>query len=230
MTKTIKELNTRVEQLAELFEKGFQELKSFHNHESDCNAQVDSTKCNLDNKLKNFEELITSSLQIIKSDIIKMKKEMEEHSHSTKRLELKRNLNILIIHGVKENKSDIYEDIINLFTRNFNFAVKKADINMCYRLGQKGNDKKPRPIVVDFIHRWVRDQIFFSKKKLIGTKMMITEMLTPNTVALFKEIRQVMGKAAWTMNGLIVVLHNERKITIKSESDWLKMKNEIVNT
>lgn len=230
MTKTIKELNTRVEQLAELFEKGFNELKSCHTQDSDSDAQVDKTKCQLDNKLKNFEELITSSLQNIKSDIIKMKKEMEEQVHSINRLELKRNQNILIIHGVKENNSDLYEDIINLFSMNFNITVKKADLNVCYRLGQKADGKKPRPIVVDFIHRWARDQIFFSKKKLKGTKMIITEMLTHKILALFKEVNQVMGNSAWTMNGLIIVLHNGRKIAIKSESHWLEIKNEIVGT
>ena len=159
-----------------------------------------------------------------------MKKEMEEQSHSINRLELKRNQNIIIIHGVKENNSDIYENVINLFSMNFNITVKKADLNMCYRLGQKANSKKPRPIVVDFIHRWTRDQIFFSKKKLKGTKMIITEMLTYKILALFKEINQVMGNSAWTMNGLIIVLHNGRKITIKSESDWLKIKNEFLST
>ena len=222
----LKELNARVEELAGHFEKGFSELKTAVNVGTSSQDQV-SFKQDLNNKLLQFEQSIRSSLLQIKSDIDRLSNEVEIIKTKVSKFYVNKNNNAILIHGMEENNSDVYDAIIQLFAKNLNVEVKKHDINHCYRLGQKKDHKKCRPIVVEFVNRWIRDQLFYSKKKLKGSKIIITEMLTADVLALFKEVRVIMGNSAWSHGGTVFVLLNGKKTAVRSEDEWSGMKNVI---
>lgn len=228
MAKSLKELNTRVEQLATQFELGLNEFKKSLKPNISNNSGMDIPHGELINKFQNFEEIITSSLETIKNDLKVLEMEVTENSKNVNLLTLHKNKKMLIIHGVEETNSDLYEHVTKLFMSKFDIEVRKSDLNECYRLGHKkiGN-KKGRPIVVDFIHCWNRDQLFAVKKKLKGSNIFITEVLTPKIATLFKNIRAVMGIATWTRAGNIVVMVNQKKHIIKSQEEWLELKSNI---
>lgn len=223
----LKELNARVEQLAGHFEKGFNELKAAVNDDTASSEFQVSFKRELNNKLLQFEQSTRTSLREIKSDIDRLSNEVDNIKKKLSKFYVNKNNNTFVIHGMEEKNSDVYDDIIQLFAKNMNVEVKKHDIIHCYRLGQKKDNKKCRPIVVEFVYRWIRDQLFYSKKKLKGSKIIITEMLTADVLALFKEVRAIMGNSAWSQGGTVFVLLNGKKTAVRSEDEWSEMKNDI---
>ena len=147
--------------------------------------------------------------------------------NNTEKLTLNRNSNILLLHGIDEGSSNMYEVVQHLMLSKLNIDSEKRDFNHCYRLGQKMDGKKPRPIVVDFATRWMRDIVFYSKKKLKGTKLLITEMLTLKNLNVYKIIREIQKISCWTRNGRVICLYNGKKMVIDTEEEAIILKMEI---
>lgn len=219
---TIRDVNARVDKLTELFQNGLQEFKNeFLVSKSDIpSASGSDENSAFLNKFKAFEVSMIEELGRIKDDVAKLNEQITSLNKSKSNYELKRNYNFIIVHGLKENKTDIYEELLNLFSDKMGVNVKKSDINQCYRFGKSDTKKdKPRPVAVQFCQRWLRDSIFFNKKKLKGSRVMVTEMLTFDNLNLFKKCRELMGTSAWTFNGLIYVSSSDGRKLIKSEAD-----------
>lgn len=232
MAKNLKELNARVEELAVKFDKGMSDFKKTFMDSNVFAATVPSggelPKSDLESKFISFKRDILASLASLKDDISHLKQTQLENSVIINKVQMLHNSNNLIIHGITETPEvDIYNAVIDLFHNKLKVEVKKTDISNCYRLGPKNSNKKCRPIVVQFIHRWIRDLIYFSKKQLKGSKILITEMLSTNVIKLLKNIRGVMGNSVWTQGGIIYILHNNQKRRILSENAWLELQDEI---
>lgn len=93
MAKSLKELNTRVEQLATQFELGLNEFKKSLKPNLSNNSGMDIPHGELINKFQNFEEIITSSLETIKNDLKVLEMEVTENS---------KNVNLLTLHKNKK--------------------------------------------------------------------------------------------------------------------------------
>lgn len=224
--KQMKDLQSRVDELTAKFDAGIQDLKKICMEDCASSEQVNTLKRDLCSKFGDFEKSVTSSLQSVKNQVMDMQREIESQASKIDRIEREKNRNILLIHGVEEKNADIYEQILYLFTSSLNIDIKKSDINECYRMGQKNSSRsKPRPVVISFVNCWMRDHVFSSKRKLKGSKILITELLTVSTMSLFKDIRSAVGLSTWTIKGQIILLHNGRKIKIDSEEQWLEIKS-----
>ena len=82
----------------------------------------------------------------------------------------------------------------------------------------------PRPISAKLTRNDIREKAIKSRRKLKGTRMLISEKLTNTNQALPKSAKvHQKVKAAWTVNGKITVLirydNNECKQTIIYECD-----------
>lgn len=224
MAKNLKELNTRVEELAERFDKGFQELKSsllVEQKPTDSSIPESAVNCDITKKFKDFEFSMMESLNTIKNEIAISTQKAEENTKNITKLMNLRNSNVLIIHGIVEKPTnvDVYAEILSFLSERLEINITKTEVNRCYRLGQK-DIKKCRPVVVEFVNKWRRDDVYYSKKKLKGTRIIITEVLMPHMVKLFKQIRQMLGKAVWTQEGAIFIFQNNKKVEIHSEEEW----------
>ena len=83
------------------------------------------------------------------------------------------------------------------------------------------NNTRPRPIIVKFRSYETRRRVFSAKRKLKGSKVVVTENLTKRRSELYKKVRALSNvQCAWTIDGRIVCLpDNGRKETILHERD-----------
>lgn len=231
MAKNIKELNTRVDELAEQFQHGINEVKKLFKTSTEmtiAGLPQDKVESELSKRFIKFEEDINNSLYKIKNDIKELQANIEKSASNIEKLMVNQNNNMLLIHGIKEDNPNDYETVQNLLLNKFNIQSVKRDFNRCYRLGQKQSSKKPRPIVVYFASPWMRDSVFYSKKELKGTKLLITEMLTIKNLNIYKIIREIKGDIrCWTKYGRVMVLHRGKKIAVDAEEDAINLKMEI---
>jgi hypothetical protein len=130
--------------------------------------------------------------------------------------------------------------VIRFCKERLSVEVSPSDITSAYRMKENKSTKKdvPRPIMVTFGNRRVRDEIFRAKKTLKPSgdrrsrhddqPVYISEYLTPVANSMYFEARQrLKGKklhAAWTNNGRVYVKFvedsNERPTWIRSVRDF----------
>ncbi|KAG5891633.1 hypothetical protein JTB14_001803 [Gonioctena quinquepunctata] len=71
----------------------------------------------------------------------------------------------LVIYGLKEEDTDLYEEILSLLLTKLDLDVKETDV---FRLGRI-NAANKRPVVIGFISNKVRFEVLNGAKKLKGT-------------------------------------------------------------
>ena len=122
--------------------------------------------------------------------------------------------NCLAVHGIPETKEDSTDAVLHVFNGQLNYRS--------HRLGRfQPSSNKPRPVIVKFVSYATRRQVFSAKRRLRGSKIVITENLTKRRSDLLNRTRaQPDIKAAWTTDGRIVcLLENGEKRTIVTERD-----------
>lgn len=216
------EVNKRVNQLETEFSRRLSKFKE------ELLGQKPSDGANLDfedilNRFQQFEKTIMEEINTIKVDVSQKLSELEYSvDTNTQRAYNK----CLLIHGVSESE-EIYPAVLNLFSTKLKISIDKSVIADCYRLGKKdvGNKKQARPIVVEFVHKYERDNVFYKKRVLKGTKIVITELLTRMRLQILQKCQSVYKQQCWTSNGNIIVMDGEKKVFISNRSDMKKYLN-----
>lgn len=222
---TVKELSLRVDKLADEFQKGLQEFKKeFLSAKSVESSSASLTDSDFMVKFNKFEKFINDSICNLRSDVQEMKNDVSNLSRKQSNYELHRNSNFIIIHGLKNDNEDIYKSVLNLFSKMGN-PMNKNDLNHCFRLKSKKHTKtdKPRPIVVQFCCHWNRNLVFYNKKQLKGSSVLITEMLTNTNLVIYKRARELFGKSAWSSGGKVYVQSDGHKNEIKCLEDLAEL-------
>jgi len=104
-------------------------------------------------------------------------------------------------------------DLINKSITNIN--ITESEISVCHRIGRSVQvpgavgTTRHQPIVVRFTRRAVRNDILWQRKQLKGTRIFITEQLTPQRSLLLKRASELVAShkldAAWSHDGRILV-------------------------
>ena len=100
------------------------------------------------------------------------------------------------------------------------------DIDICHALPSK---KSKKPIIIKFVRRTIRNQVFARKKNLKSTdpnvKLLITESLTKRRLRLVEEARKVFQfRNMWTPNGTVYCSFKKHKHVIDDFSDIEKIR------
>ena len=135
--------------------------------------------------------------------------------------------NCLLFHGVPEAETDAdtTDSVISLCQGKLDVNVTRELVDRSHRLGQRhvgpSGDYKPRPIIVKFRSYETRSSVFSAKRRLKGTKFVVTENLTRRRNDLLKKVRLLDAvSCAWTTDGRIVCLLGDgRKVTVLHERD-----------
>lgn len=181
----------------------------------------------MDNLVEKITEKLEKSFKVrfdkqeekigmLEKDITTLKTEIEELKLEKDNMEQYNRRNNIRIFGVQEkNQENVLEVLQKLFTENLNSSVSTEDIEICHRVGTK-IEKKARPILVKFKENSTRNKIYYSKKALKGTKIVIREDLSKKRIGLVKTAVEEFGhKNVWTQNGRVYVFQNNRKHVIK---------------
>ena len=88
--------------------------------------------------------------------------------------------------------------------------------------------KKGTPVIVKFIRRTQKNEVYRKKRLLKGTKMIITESLTKRRLQLLEKARLEFKQCpVWSWKGEIFVFHNNKKKVIDDFIDITKIKSEL---
>src|SRR3989442_172767 len=128
----------------------------------------------------------------------------------------------------------MFTRLLDIVTKSFNTAmdritdsIESSDISILHRISRPqstSNSSRPRPVVVKFTRKSMRNDVLHHRKELKGKNISITEQLTsPRSSALKKANDLVIsGKlsAAWSQDGRILIkAHDNLMRQIASISD-----------
>lgn len=219
---TVKELSSKMDEISKSLYKDLNNIKE-EIHNSVSNGDLNKDKINILNRLDIFEKKANDEIKFLRNEIkslsLTTQKILEDADNS---VQLMHNRKILI-HGVDENGSNVYSDVLNAL-KDSNLNITKQDICNCYRLGKKLPNKK-RPVVLEFLYQWRRDEIFYAKSVLKGSSLLITEMLTRTNYRRFQECFKRFKKDCWTFYGKTIIKINDERVIICSDEQMKKVLN-----
>lgn len=201
---TIKELDARMNVLHSYFETELNKFRSEMNQAKTPEIAAEGGEVgfeSLKNRFIFFEATIKNEMEKLQGQVNKLQTEYVRTNIKLDGIIQHQHRGTLLIHGIEEKQSeDLYLEIKNILENKLDVRVNKQDIAVCYRYGRKLNTKarRCRPVAVEFVNRWKRDEVFWNKKRLKGTNLMCTEYLSPIRYSLFKTIKSRFGKNCWT--------------------------------
>ncbi|CAH0558770.1 unnamed protein product [Brassicogethes aeneus] len=221
MAKSVKELNDKVDGLMSKFQT---ELKSIR---EETNSKIVASNDHSENdilqgKIDAPEVKFLENMADIRKEILEFQRHMQaELKHVTDYL----NGHKIIIHGIVEEKHEnVMEVIINIINTKFELNLNKNDISECYRLGKKTSQKHHRPVIVAFVNKWKRNHVYVNKRKLKGSKVVVSEVLNKSQQELFKCVKEHINTnklqmSYWTSFGNVYIQCGDTKRRIYSKDD-----------
>ena len=185
--------NCEVKQLYESLTKALQEVKTVKFEIAEVKQQVAAfqTACN--------NELIGLKATIDGIDDRIQALEIAQRSHNIR------------VAGLPESENDLGK-FIQLVKERFDIDIQQNDISHHYRVGPLGCSVSPRHLVVSFVRRNQRNNIFKKKTKLRGFNIFLNEDLIPNASRLFAAARRLVQVhvvyRTWSFNGQIYIKAN----------------------
>lgn len=228
----VKELADRVNRLQEQLSEDItgikkcireQQISDSSDRKSEKGAKTSYNE-GLIEKLQKLESHFGNEIREIKVCIGKLEERATTIEKWQRKRELSENVNYILIHGIAEGSAGaLSECVIGFFKDQMKFEITTSDINKMYRIGRK-EDGKTRPIAVEFIHKWKRDKIYYTKKILKGSKIAVTEKLTKENMILYKELKKVVKDSCWSIDGVVYTSSAGRKVRIQTVQDIERLK------
>lgn len=210
------------------FQEGLDKLKQDYLRPKSSDA-VSEGESSFEIRFRNFETEIRASLEALRQDLKAINREIDNAKVKDDKAVRVNNLNKLIIRGLPEkDNATLLQEVCEVVNKQIGVKCENRDIKCCYRLGKPNKTARNtcRPIIVDFVCRWKRDEIFYAKKTLKGSSLVVCEVLTSAGFSLFQKIRKEFeAKNVWTNRGNIIVYTMNKKHYVNSEEDLLKLLN-----
>ena len=136
----------------------------------------------------------------------------------------------LLLHGIEENEDeDTNTVVVDTINNELGLGITGETLQRSHRLGPRDITRntrstrtRPRAIIFRFRDFSARQQVFYTKKKLKGKGMSISENLTKKRYALYKQALNKFGPGkVWTIEGRITTKVNRKTVVIRSEADLL---------
>ena len=128
--------------------------------------------------------------------------------------------NCLVLHGIPETAKEKTDDIvIDTVNSKLGLSLSTSDLDRSHRIGRLQKNarqpQRPRAIIVKFARYNTRAAVFRQKKKLKGTKIMLTESLTSYRIATLKKAKDYYGAHnVWTSDGEILTKVNDKVVNV----------------
>lgn len=170
--------------------------------------------------------ILETKIEAMGTQLKDVQTEKDELCLKLDQLEQEAKLSQLRLYGLPEDSSDIKSKVSGLVQEKFN--IPNINIERCYRIGKRKNSKSsnPRPIIIQFSSLSQRNLVFFGKKNLKNTKLVIVEELTQRRYNLLMLAKDKIGRdKVWTIEGKIFANINGNKTVLKTEEDIIRYGN-----
>lgn len=207
MSKNIKELDMKVNDLRNFFSDELNKFKSeitkVKSPAIDTEADDGSKLQMLINRFEFFKTTVDNRLKSIESQVDILRQSIENIDERLDTIVQHGNRNKVLIFGVQEQSGEKLQDrIVEIVNSKLSTTLQITDMDFCYRIGKK-TDKVARPVLVGFVNTWKRNDIFYSRKLFKGTKISISEVLSPVRLQTYKIVKQRFEKECWANRGKI---------------------------
>lgn len=203
--KDIESVRGEIRELTESFMKKIEELEG-RMFELECRAdKLEKDKQTISQKC----EKLSNQVQTQNTQIQQQAKELNDAQQYTRRWNLR-------VYKIQEtDNEECTKKVAKAITEKMGVKVSESDIEVAHRSGKKTGNK-PRPILVRFLNRAKRDEIFLNKAKLKNKGVVVGEDLTPaNYSILDQAFKHSATQSTWSNNGkLWAKLINGKKLQL----------------
>lgn len=135
--------------------------------------------------------------------------------------------NNLRLYGIPNKPGENTDELVmQVCKEKLNIDITSHDIDCSHRLNVSSQKSGPKPIIVKFVRRNIRNKISENKRKLAKTNIVIREDLTQRRAALLREVSLKFGKKqSWTLNGNVFSLVDGKKTVFSDIEDLLSYEN-----
>lgn len=171
-----------------------------------------------------FEATVSAEIQSLKKEVTSLKQQCDRINLTLDNCIQEANISKLLLYGVPERADENpLNDVIDTIKLKLKIPLNGEDLISCYRYGRKkSSGTADRPLLLHFADVRKRNEIFQSKKLFKGTKLAITELLSPLRYDIYKTVKEKVGKGkCWTNNGRVGYCWNGRTYHISSIKHFL---------
>lgn len=167
-------------------------------------------------------ELQEKKINNLEKEVKNLQTEIEEIREEKENMEQYSRRNNLRIFGVQEKETENTQEIVvKLIEEKLKYKINPEEIESCHRVSTKSTNKS-RPILLKLTTNKTKNDIYYKKKALKGTKITIREDLTSHRKELVKTAVEHFGsKTVWSQNGKIFIFYNNKKQLIKNTDNLL---------
>lgn len=181
-----------------------------------------------------FHNIIGDAVsKAVDGKVNKMELEIKELKENNEKLENKLNdleqygrRNNIRIYGInkgrskKIEKNELEKEVVRQLNEKTGCALVNHQIEACHYL-----DKSQNQVIVRFVSRKTRDEVFYRKKGFRGTKVSVTEDLTSKNYHLLKECQNHFDKKfLWTKYGMVKLNLNGKIYNVRTMKDVENLK------
>jgi len=185
---------------------------------------------------------LTSELQAVKKDLAVKNREISSLKQELVDMQqYSRNRN-LEIHNLPEKPDENLKEVVGKISEVLGVHIESGDIDVVHRIPSR-NTRRPKPVIVQFVNRTVRNLVLDNKKNIVQVKdiyrshsngkdrILVYENLCPYYRSLLRHVREWGSqhdfKYVWFRNGAVLVKKSEKykKVyVVKSVHDLEKIK------
>ena len=119
------------------------------------------------------------------------------------------------------------ESVIKEINSRLDENISVSDLDRTHRLGKPGGRRGPRPIIAKLLRHNDKARIFRKKKMLKGSRIMLTERLTPRRAVFLRYAREKFGGFnVWTRDGDIYIKSEDGISDLRTCCDPTKLKGD----
>ncbi|KAJ8730238.1 hypothetical protein PYW07_017276 [Mythimna separata] len=192
LAKSMEDLGTTFTARMDTYEKELKNVSS--------NEVTHKTIASLSRDFMEFKCLIWKTMSALKTQMELLTVGLDRHEMASRR-------QVLILHGLAEQKDEDHtsQAVLTIKDKMKIVNISSSDISSCHRLG--ADSSKPRPLLIRFNSHNLRSEVWRSKTLLKGSGLVISEFLTRPRHDVFINARKHFGvKQCWTSEGKIVIL------------------------
>lgn len=186
-------------ELKELFES---RMAEFQRNLQSSTIPATSPTSNIASQFGSFRSFVLGALEALQLQLGVLARKHDEFEMRSRR-------KILLIHGIKENVSNVNvaTTVVKTLSEHLKIPdIKLESISRCQRLGRTSSNK-PRAILVKFRDLALRNKVWFAKTGLKNSGITLSEFLTKERHETFLAARQRLGVSrCWTKSGYVVVV------------------------
>ena len=204
----------------------FNKLNNIVNDSSVPQWAITLTEC-----CKGFMVIINENHQL-NQEIVSLREDVKKLKEVNDDYEQRNRNDCLVLHGLPESNAENTDEIVvEQIKEKMGIDISIDDIKRSHRLGTRRSTNvrstravkppPPRPIIFRLMNFRKRSEIYFSKKKLKGTGVTVTENLTRTRYDLYKQALEKFGKTnVWTIEGRIVIKVDNTKHYVTTHDEF----------